>query len=63
MALMTTDTRPAKATAASTGQKMQFVVKEEATECEQTARLNLAKAKYKAALAAMAKPGDAAARN
>ncbi len=53
----------AKATAKSTGLKMLFVVKEEATECEQTARLNLAKAKYQAALVAMAKPSDAAAKN
>ena len=53
----------AKATAKSSGRKMMFVVKEEATECEQTARLNLAKAKYQAALVAMAKPSNAAAKN
>jgi len=53
----------AKATAKSSGLKMMFVVNEEATECEQTARLNLAKAKYQAGLIAMAKSSDTATKN
>jgi len=53
----------AKANATSSGLKMLFVVAKEATECEQTARLNLAKAKYQAALVAMAKTSDAASTN
>ena len=46
----------AKALAASSKGKTLFVVDNEETECEQTARLNLARAKYKAALIAMAPP-------
>ncbi len=53
----------AKANATSSGLKMLFVVNKEATECEQTARLNLAKAKYQAALVAMAKTSDSASAN
>jgi hypothetical protein len=53
----------AKATAKSSGLKTLFVVNKEETECEQTARLNLAKAKYQAALVAMAKTSDAASAN
>ncbi len=53
----------AKATAKSSGLKTLFVVNKEETECEQTARLNLAKAKYQAALVAMAKTSDAASTN
>ncbi len=53
----------AKATAKSAGVKLQYVVNNEATECEHTARLNVAKAKYHAALAAIAQPNDAAAKN
>ncbi len=44
----------AKTLAASKKAKTLFVVGTEETECEQTARLNLARAKYKAALLAMA---------
>lgn len=43
----------AKALAANKKLKTLFVVDKEETECEQTARLNLAVAKYKAALMAM----------
>ena len=48
----------AKALAISKKAKTLFVVENEETECDQTARLNLARAKYKAALLAMvpAKP-------
>ncbi len=48
----------AKSLAAAKKAKTLFVVGKEETECEQTARLNLARAKYKAALVAMvpAKP-------
>jgi hypothetical protein len=53
----------AKATAKSSGLKTLFVVAKEETECEHTARLNLAKAKYQAALVAMAKSTSAAATN
>jgi hypothetical protein len=53
----------AKATAKSSGLKTLFVVEKEATECEQTARLNLAKAKYQAALVAMAKSSTTASAN
>ena len=41
--------------AKESGLEKQFVVGEEATCCEQTARLNLARAKFKAAVTAMAK--------
>jgi hypothetical protein len=44
----------AKAIAADKKLKTLFVVDNEETECEQTARLNLARAQYKAALIAMA---------
>jgi hypothetical protein len=44
----------AKVLATEKKAKTIFVVEKEETECEQTARLNLAKAKYKAALIAMA---------
>jgi len=44
----------AKALASAKSAKALFVVENEATECEHTARLNLARAKYKAALMAMA---------
>jgi hypothetical protein len=44
----------AKTLAADKKMKTLFVVDKEETECEQTARLNLARAKYKAALIAMA---------
>ncbi len=44
----------AKTLAAAKKAKTLFVVGTEETECEQTARLNLARAKYKAALLAMA---------
>jgi hypothetical protein len=44
----------AKALASSKKAKTLFVVDNEETECEHTARLNLARAKYKAALVAMA---------
>lgn len=44
----------AKALAAAKKAKTLFVVENEETECELTARLNLARAKYKAALIAMA---------
>ena len=44
----------AKALAEAKKVKTLFVVDKEETECEQTARLNLARAKYKAALLAMA---------
>lgn len=50
--------------AEQSGEKKQFVVGEEATCCEQTARLNLARAKYKAAVTAMVeaqKPAEEAA--
>jgi hypothetical protein len=53
----------AKATAKSAGLKLQYVVNNECTECEHTARLNVAKAKYHAALTAIATPSDAAATN
>jgi hypothetical protein len=43
----------AKTLAATKKAKTLFVVDKEETECEQTARLNLARAKYKAALLAM----------
>jgi hypothetical protein len=43
----------AKTLAASSKSKTLFVVDEEETECEMTARLNLARAKYKAALLAV----------
>ena len=53
----------AKALAAAKKAKTLFVVEKEETECELTARLNLARAKYKAALIAMApaKPESKAA--
>ena len=53
----------AKALATAKKAKTLFVVETEETECEQTARLNLARAKYKAALLAMvpAKPEAKAA--
>ena len=44
----------AKALAAAKNAKTLFVVEKEETECELTARLNLARAKYKAALIALA---------
>ncbi|MEQ1828789.1 MAG: hypothetical protein ABL921_22690 [Pirellula sp.] len=44
----------AKTIAAAKKAKTIFVVEKEETECEQTARLNLARAKYKAALIALA---------
>ena len=44
----------AKTLAAAKKAKTLFVVENEVTECEHTARLNLARAKYKAALVAMA---------
>jgi len=44
----------AKSLAAAKKAKTLFVVGKEETECEQTARLNLARAKFKAALLAMA---------
>jgi hypothetical protein len=44
----------AKALAESTNAKTIFVVEDQETECEMTARLNVARAKYKAALMAMA---------
>lgn len=44
----------AKTLAAAKKAKTLFVVEKEETECEHTARLNLARAKYKAALLAMA---------
>lgn len=53
----------AKANATSSGLKMLFVIDKDATECEQTARLNLAKAKYQAALVAMAKTSDSPSTN
>ena len=53
----------AKANATSSGLKMLFVVNKEETECEQTARLNLAKAKYQAALVALAKSNSGTAAN
>jgi hypothetical protein len=43
----------AKALAAAKSAKTVFVVDKEETECEHTARLNLARAKYKAALLAL----------
>jgi hypothetical protein len=46
----------AKTIAADKKLKTVFVVDKEETECEQTARLNLARAKYKAALLAMNPP-------
>jgi hypothetical protein len=43
----------AQALAKEAGQEKQFLVDEEKTCCEMTARLNLARAKYKAAVTAM----------
>jgi hypothetical protein len=45
----------AKEIAAQSGEKTIYVVNGEKTECEMTARLNLARAKYKAAVEALAK--------
>ena len=53
----------AKANATSSGLKLLFVVNKEETECEQTSRLNLAKAKYQAALIAMAKTSNSPTTN
>lgn len=47
--------------ATKSGAKKQFVVNDECTECELTARLNLAHAKYKAAIEALAKAETVAA--
>src|SRR5690606_18680022 len=47
--------------ATKSGAKKQFVVNDECTECELTARLNLAHAKYKAAVEALAKAETVAA--
>jgi predicted phosphoribosyltransferase len=44
----------AKTLAESTKAKTIYVVDDQETECEMTARLNVARAKYKAALMAMA---------
>ncbi len=45
----------AKELASKSGEKTTFVVSGEKTECEMTARLNLARAKYKAAVEALVK--------
>lgn len=52
---------PTEAKTIATEKKLKtlFVVDKEETECEQTARLNLARAKYKAALLAMNPPAKA----
>jgi hypothetical protein len=52
----------AESLAKESGKKRLFVVGEEKTHCEMTARLNLARAKYKAAIEAMVQAQAAAAK-
>jgi hypothetical protein len=51
----------AKQVAKDSGKEVLFVVGQEKTSCEQTARLNLARAKYKAAIEALVKAQSAPA--